>query len=107
LALMVVAQNEQDLLCRVFGKCLAGEMIDREVGDLIGTSGPANPKLFTYVRYDTELSQQGLEGLGVGHLDAANLQQMDSVKYMPELQEVGRSIAKKVNFSGQEFISFL
>jgi uncharacterized protein len=107
LALMVAAQNEQDLLCRVFGKCLAGEMIDREVGNLIGTSGPANPKLFTYVRYDTELSQRGLEGLGVGHLDAANLQQMDSVKYMPELQEVGRSIAKKVNFSIKDFRAFL
>jgi uncharacterized protein len=107
LALMVAAQNEQDLLCRVFGKCLAGEMIDREVGDLICTTGPANPKLFTYVRYDTELSPQGLESLGVGHLDAANLQQMDSVKYMPQLQEVGRSVAKKVEFSHKNLEAFL
>ena len=39
-ALMFAAQNEQDLLCRVFGKCLAGDPIDREIGDLIGSAGP-------------------------------------------------------------------
>lgn len=107
LALMVAAQNEQDLLCRVFGKCLVGEMIDHEVGHLIDTKRPANSKFFTYVRYDTELTKNGLANLGVGHLNAENLQQMDSVEYMPELQEVGRAIAKKVKFSGQEFAAFL
>ena len=39
-ALMFAAQNEQDLLCRVFGKCLAGDPIDREIGDLLGSAGP-------------------------------------------------------------------
>jgi uncharacterized protein len=106
-ALMFAAQNEQDMLCRIFGKCLAGELIDGEVGDLIGATGAVNPKLFTYVRYDAELSQKGLDRLGVGHLNAANIQQMDSVKYMSELQEVGKAIAKKVNFSRQDFIHFL
>ncbi|NJL18434.1 MAG: patatin, partial [Nitrospira sp.] len=35
-ALMFAALNEQDLLCRVFGKCLAGDPLDRftDVGDL-------------------------------------------------------------------------
>lgn len=31
-ALMAAALNEQDFLCRVFGKCLAGDSLDREVG---------------------------------------------------------------------------
>jgi uncharacterized protein len=106
-ALMFAAQNEQDMLCRIFGKCLAGELIDGEVGDLIGATGAVKPKLFTYVRYDAELSQKGLDRLGVGHLNATNIQQMDSVKYMSELQEVGKAIAKKVNFSRQDFIHFL
>src|SRR5437588_4134025 len=35
-ALMYAALNEQDLLCRVFGKCLFGAPLDREIGDLIG-----------------------------------------------------------------------
>jgi uncharacterized protein len=105
-ALMFAAQNEQDMLCRIFGKCLAGESIDGEVGDLIGATGAVNPKLFTYVRYDAELSQKGLERLGLKHLNAANIQQMDSVKYMSELQEVGKAVAKKVNFSEKDFGAF-
>ena len=39
-ALMFAALIEQDLLCRVFGRCLAGDPIDREIGDLIGSVGP-------------------------------------------------------------------
>ena len=61
-ALMFAALNEQDLLCRVFGECLSGDPIDREVGDLIGSSGPLAlaDKLFTYVRYNADLSPEGL-----------------------------------------------
>jgi len=44
LALMFATQNEQDLLCRVFGKCLVGDPLDREVGDLVEKKGPVNPK---------------------------------------------------------------
>jgi uncharacterized protein len=106
-ALMFAAQNEQDMLCRIFGKCLAGDSIDGEVGDLIGATGAVNPKLFTYVRYDAELSQKGLTKLELSHLNAKDIQQMDSVRYMKELQEVGRVVAKKVNFSRQEFAPFL
>jgi uncharacterized protein len=108
LALMFAAQNEQDLLCRSFGKCLVGDAIDREVGTLIGASGPTKPnKLFTYVRYDAELSAEGLKNLGVGHLDPVKLQEMDSVKYMKELQEVGRAIAKRVKFADPGVAAFL
>lgn len=107
LALMFAAQNEQDLLCRSFGKCLAGDAIDREVGTLIGASGPTESKLFTYARYDAELSAEGLKKLGVGHLDFVKLQEMDSVKYMKELQEVGRAIAQKVQLSEPGFAAFL
>src|SRR3954454_12751079 len=47
-ALMFAALNEQDLLCRVFGKTLAGCELDREIGDLRNVSGPVQQKLFTY-----------------------------------------------------------
>jgi uncharacterized protein len=48
-ALMFAALNEQDFLCRVFGKCLAGDPLDREVGDMLGSAGPLakDAKLFT------------------------------------------------------------
>jgi patatin-like phospholipase/acyl hydrolase len=108
LALMFAAQNEQDLLCRIFGRCLAGDEIDSEVGNLIGAIGPADPKLFTYVRYDAELSAEGLKNLGVGHLDPVSLQAMDSVQYMKELQEVGKAIAsQKVDLSKSSWLAFL
>ena len=40
-ALMAAALHEQDFLCRIFGKCLAGDPLDREVGDVIGQGLPA------------------------------------------------------------------
>ena len=60
---MLAALNEQDFLCRVFGKCVAGDLLDREVWDMIGKRGPVQPKLFTYVRYNAELTRAGLNGL--------------------------------------------
>lgn len=95
-ALMFAALNEQDLLCRVFGKCLAGDQLDREVGDLIGKTGPVSPKLFTYVRYNAELTTEGLEKLGLPQINPEHVQQLDSVKYIPELQQVGQAVAKRI-----------
>src|ERR1700741_3868098 len=44
-AFMFAAANEQDFLCRVFGKCLHGGQIDREVWDVMGHNGqgPVSP----------------------------------------------------------------
>ena len=95
-ALMFAASNEQDFLCRVFGKCVVGEWVDREVGNMVGERGPVFPKLFTYLRYNAELSVEGLDALGLGDLHPEDVQQMDSVDHIPELQEVGRVVAKKV-----------
>jgi hypothetical protein len=55
---MFAAANEQDMLCRIFGDCLAGDDLDREIGDVIGDSsrGPAQEKLFSYARATTPTS---------------------------------------------------
>ncbi|NES99105.1 MAG: patatin [Sphaerospermopsis sp. SIO1G1] len=96
-ALMLASQNEQDLLCRIFGKCLSGDPIDGEVGDLIGTKGPSESKLFTYLRYDVELTRQGLDKLGgLDNIKVENVQKMDSTQHMDELERIGKAIAKKV-----------
>jgi len=95
-ALMYAALNEQDLLCRVFGSCLAGDQLDREVGDLIGKNGPVSPKLFTYVRYNAELSEKGLERLGLSGVKPEHVQQLDSTEHIKELQQVGQAVADQV-----------
>ena len=106
-AFMFAAANEQDFLCRVFGKCLHGSMIDREVWDMQGPNGqgPVTPKLFTYMRYNADVTREGLDALGLQHIEPRNVQQMDSVAHIGELQEVGRAVAKQVNID--HFAGFL
>jgi hypothetical protein len=95
-ALMFAALNEQDLLCRVFGKCVAGTSLDREVGDLIGADGPIAPRLFTYARYNAELTRASLDGLGLETIDPVNVQQLDSVAHVRDLHRVGEAVAGRV-----------
>jgi len=96
-ALMFAALNEQDLLCRVFGRCLAGDVLDREVGDLKIAKGPlGSNKLFTYVRYNAELTEAGLKHLGLPMIEPEHVQLLDSVEYISELQQVGKAVAKQV-----------
>jgi patatin-like phospholipase/acyl hydrolase len=112
-ALMFAAANEQDFLCRVFGRTLCGDTLDREVGDLIAAAeplpggripGPVQPKLFTYMRYNAELSRAGLTKLGLPNMVPEYVQQMDSVDHIAELQEVGKAVGKqkvrKEHFAG-------
>lgn len=95
-ALFNAAMYQQDQLCRVFGRCLAGEPLDREIGDLIGAKGPVDPsRLFTYLRYNATLSAEGLAGLGLAHIVPTDVQSLDSVEHMQELQEVGQAVADK------------
>jgi patatin-like phospholipase/acyl hydrolase len=95
LALMFAALNEQDFLCRVFGKCLAGDPLDSEIGDLIGKQGPANPKLFTYLRYNAELTCKGLTELGLGCIQPEEVQKIDSVENLDDLQRIGQAVAQQ------------
>jgi hypothetical protein len=95
-ALMYGALNEQDMLCRVFGACRYGAPLDRELGDLVDVRGPADPKLFSYVRYNAELTQDWLVGQGLSHVRPRDVQPLDSTEHMAELQEVGRAVARQV-----------
>jgi uncharacterized protein len=93
-ALMFAALNEQDFLCRTFGNCLAGDIIDREVGDMIGQRGPVQPKLFTYLRYNAELTREGLDLLGLPDIEPKYVQKLDSTDHIKELQRVGQAVVK-------------
>lgn len=106
-AFMFAASNEQDLLCRVFGKCLHGGWLDSELRDMKGENGegPVNPKLFTYMRYNAELTREGLDALGLPRVEPHSVQKMDSVDHIPELREVGRAGAEDVDIA--HFAGFL
>jgi hypothetical protein len=105
-ALMAAALHEQDFLCRIFGKCLAGDLLDREIGTVIGQGIPDVPKLFTYARYNAELSREGLDALGLKHINPVHVQQMDSVDHIGEMQEVGRAVAEQ-KVKAEHFAGFL
>ncbi|HEX7150203.1 MAG TPA: hypothetical protein VF618_01860 [Thermoanaerobaculia bacterium] len=94
-ALMFAALNEQDFLCRTFGDTLAGDELDREIGTMIGKKGPVAEKLFTYVRYNAELTRRGLDGLGLRGIEPADVQKLDAIEGIPQLQRVGRAIGEQ------------
>jgi hypothetical protein len=94
-ALMNAARDRQDLLCRVFGDCLAGPPIDEEVGTLIGAAGPVAPKLFTYLRYDVPLTPEGLRGIGCGHIDPTHVTSLSDTEVLSELREIGQALGER------------
>ena len=105
-ALMYAALNEQDFLCRVFGECLSGDILDREVLDMIGKKGPVSPKLFTYMRYNAELSQEGLYALDLPGINPEDVQKLDSVKHIADLQSIGKAVAAR-EIKIQHFKNFI
>ena len=60
-----------------------------------GASGPATPKLFTYVRYNCELTRNGLDELGLPEIQPENVQMLDSVDHVGELRQIGKAVAEK------------
>ena len=98
-ALMNAASAGWDMSCRIVGDCRFGPPIDREICDLVPTeqcpSTSTIPKQFAYVRYDPDVSQDGLNALGLAEIKAEKVQVMDSVKNMPEIQRVGTTYAAK------------
>jgi len=114
-ALMRSATNEQDLLCRVFGRqrpwCDV-PIWDSEIGNLVDNEFPVSEKFFTYLRYNVELSQRGLKKLGLFDnqrtppgIDPKSLQPIDSTDHIGDLQTVGRAAAECI--SASDFEGFL
>jgi uncharacterized protein len=103
-ALMYGAQVDQDINCRTVGRCVYGDIIDRELGDLIPRDDNGNVipvdydlgRAFLHVRYNAELSEKGLEKLGFDDIDPAEVGQMDSVDHIDDLSRIGRRLAQEV-----------
>src|SRR5262245_33279607 len=90
--------KENDLNCRVIGRCVYGAQIDSEIGDLI----PQLPvtqylvRSFLYARYDADISPAGLKAMNLGNVDPSSLT-MDNVDAMPDLKKVGQVAAVQVD----------
>jgi len=89
-ALIGSVAEEQDMICRVLGDCVAGAVLDRELGDLqIPALLSGDEKKFTYVRYD--------EAFGLA--PDSTVQQpsiprsLDDLRSIPALQQAGRAYA--------------
>jgi len=98
-ALMNAASAGWDMTCRMLGHCRFGAPIDREYGDMVipegGETNWTGEKLFSYVRYDPDVTREGLKKLGLDHIDPEDIQSLDSIEHIKEIQEVGRTYADK------------
>jgi hypothetical protein len=125
-ALMYGAQIDQDINCRAIGRCVYGDVIDRELLDMVPRQGgddgafaarlscPPIPltqdlgRSFLYARYNVDLSDAGLEALGFGHGRAEDVRKMDRVDpaHIDLLLAIGKQAAMQVS-ARDHFGSFL
>jgi uncharacterized protein len=98
-ALMNAATAGWDMVCRTLGECRFGAPIDNEFGDMVmpdrTSANFTGSKLFTYMRYDPNVSATGLAELGLKDINPANVQTLDSVDYIADIQRVGSTYANK------------
>ncbi|RZL88863.1 MAG: patatin [Variovorax sp.] len=109
-ALMNAASAGWDMACRTIGDCLHGGPVDREFESMVGMTkdGQPNstvPKLFSYVRYNPELSAEGLAALNLSSINPEDVQQLDSVDHMDQIQQVGKAYAQ-MHFSMEHLARF-
>ena len=109
-ALMNAASAGWDMTCRILGECRHGSPIDLEFGDMVvpGRDDPnwTGSKLFTYLRYDPDVTQTGINALGLNDIAAGTVQVMDSVEHIPAIQRLGKTYAAE-HFQLQHFEGFL
>jgi hypothetical protein len=118
-ALMYASLIDQDVNCRAVGRCTYGDVIDRELLDMVPREGsddgtveerlrrPPIPlstdlgRAFLYARYNVDLSDRGLAALGFGHLDAALMRKMDRAapEHIDQLLAVGTAAARQVSLA--------
>jgi hypothetical protein len=89
-ALLGTVAIQQDLLCRVLGDCVYGDVIDRELDDLRrATLLPSDQQKFTYVRYNRIFNQSDELTAGKSRLDMT----LDRVENMTTFQKLGLEYA--------------
>jgi uncharacterized protein len=80
---------QQDYLCRCLGKCIYGENLDSEIGNLVEDKMPGS-HWFSYVRYNQSYKAELLEEI---LREDPSLAQLDAVKAIPLLEKAGLKYA--------------
>jgi len=114
---MYASQIDQDINCRTVGRCTYGDLIDRELLDMISRQGNdmgtlqerlSRPPIslsedqgraFLYVRYNADLTDEGLQALNCGDLDADKVRTMDnaSAGNIAALRRIGAAAANQID----------
>lgn len=97
-ALMNAASAGWDMACRTLGACRFGAPIDREFGAMTMDDDTPNAtcaKQFSYVRYNPELTREGLDALGLGGVKPEAVRMLDSIDNIPDIQRVGTQYADR------------
>ncbi|WAM19969.1 patatin-like phospholipase family protein [Rhodococcus sp. JS3073] len=105
--LMRGAAVGQDLICRSLGRCLTGRPIDSEVGDRLNCASVAGESLFTYLRYDADLSSEALHRAGITSVrEQEQIRKLDGVGAIPQLRAIGEAVGRGVDL-GHHFQGFV
>lgn len=119
-ALIQASMVDQDTNCRHIGRCVAGAVIDSEIGDMIPRDGEMDSqdsyknriplkkdlgRKFLYARYNVHLEQKVLDRLGLGDIEAKSVQKLNAVENIQELRRVGKRIADDIDIN--DFAPFL
>jgi hypothetical protein len=92
-SLMFTGTTEQDLLCRSFASVRAGDDIDGEVGSLVNTRPIGDQALFSYARYNADLSAKALCACGFEHYRGASFG-IDSLAAIEPCVDIGEWVAQ-------------
>ena len=104
-SLMEAIAVQQDLICRVLGDCRFGGKIDAEIDTMIsphwpdpgkyGAQGPTPSKLFSYLRYQPELTRRGLDDIGLKSMRVEHVLKMEAVQHLKKMAVVGLQAADR------------
>ncbi len=115
-ALMYGSLVDQDINCRAIGRCTYGDVIDRELLDMVPREGNDEGKLterlqrtrvplekdlgrdFLYARYNVDLSDEGLKTLEITDVKAEDARKMDKAdpEQIDALLRIGSKAAAQV-----------
>jgi uncharacterized protein len=116
-ALMYGALVDQDINCRTVGRCTYGDVIDRELLDMVARQGPddgtvserlGRPRVpldtdlgrrFLYARYNVDLGRESLTALGFAAVDPGTARKMDKAdpEHIDLLLRIGTAAARQVD----------
>ncbi|MDQ2990665.1 MAG: patatin-like phospholipase family protein [Pseudomonadota bacterium] len=103
-SLMFSGTVEQDMLCRSFADVRAGDAIDGEVGSLRDASPIGGNALFSYARYNSDLSAGGLIASGFERYVASSFG-IDAFSAIEPCIEIG-SLAAREQVRAEHFGGF-